>query len=61
MNRILRALTSVVALCAVAGCATKPEPSLGNDWHAGAGTDHTPYRTIPAAIQCDDCRYAPER
>lgn len=59
MTKIFIAIMTIAALSAMGGCATRPEPSMRNDWRTG--TDYTPYRTIPAAIQCDDCRYAPER
>ena len=59
MTRILIAIITLAALGAVSGCATKPEQSFRNDQRAG--TDLSPYRTIPAAIQCDDCRYEPAR
>lgn len=55
MTRILLAV-AVAAVALLAGCAMKPaEPSMRTDWRTG--TDHSPYRSIPAAIQCDDCRY----
>jgi len=57
MTRQLIVLTTALVLVCVSGCATKvPEPTpLRSDWRTG--TDFSPYRTIPTAIQCDDCRY----
>ncbi len=59
MNPVLIAALTAAVLCTLGGCATKSEPAARYDWRTG--TDATPYRTIPALIQCDDCRYAPER
>ena len=47
-------LTFAMLLASASGCATHtPKPSMANDWRTG--TDHTPYRSVPAAIQCDGC------
>ncbi|WP_022978935.1 hypothetical protein [Ideonella sp. B508-1] len=59
MTRILIAIITLAALGALGGCATKQELTMRND--PRVGTDFSPYRTIPAAIQCDDCRYEPAR
>jgi len=48
-------LASVVIAC-LGGCAAASRPiSMENDWRTG--TDHTPYRSIAPAIQCDSCKY----
>lgn len=43
----------------LAGCSAPKATGLRAD--PRAGTDASPYRTIPAAIQCDDCRMPAER
>ncbi len=55
MKRILLSLAAVISafLC---GCAARPQDATAqNDWRAG--TDYSPYRSIPVVLQCDDCRY----
>lgn len=44
---------------AFVGCSTPQASGLRAD--PRAGTDATPYRTIPSTIQCDDCRMPAER
>lgn len=52
MIRLFVALA--ILLVGVPACSTQtPKPSMGNDWRTG--TDHTPYRSVPAVIQCDGC------
>jgi len=43
----------------LAGCSAPKATGFRADPRAGA--DVSPYRTIPAAIQCDDCRLPAER
>jgi hypothetical protein len=53
MKRLV--FVSVVIAC-LGGCAVASKPiAIESDWRTG--TDHTPYRSIAPAIQCDGCRY----
>lgn len=54
--------TSVIILAmtfVLAGCSAPKATGLRAD--PRAGTDTSPYRTIPVSIQCDDCRMPAER
>jgi ABC-type nitrate/sulfonate/bicarbonate transport system substrate-binding protein len=56
MTRILIVLAALAVLATTGGCAATPaKTTMGNGWRSD--TDYSAYRTIPAAIQCDDCRY----
>lgn len=56
----MKTVLSILALAfALAGCSAPKATGLRAD--PRAGTDASPYRTIPAAIQCDDCRMPAER
>lgn len=38
------------------GCAARGDgDAMRSDWRTG--TDYSPYRSIQAVVQCDDCRY----
>jgi hypothetical protein len=56
MKRILF-FAAAAALVVTAGCATKAPPELTMRDDPRAGTEDSPYRSMPVAIQCDDCRY----
>lgn len=51
-----RLALAVALLVAMTGCVTTPAPvTIRND--PRTGTEHSPYRSVPVVIQCDDCRY----
>lgn len=52
-------LTILSMAFVLAGCSAPQATGLRAD--PRTGTDASPYRTIPAAIQCDDCRMPAER
>jgi hypothetical protein len=51
-----RLLMVAVTVALASGCAG---PAKTAGWRADsrAGTDLSPYRTMPVVIQCSDCRY----
>lgn len=56
MLRSAFVLLTLMAAMFSSGCATHDHAvTIFNDWRTG--TEFSPYRSIPAAIQCDDCRY----
>lgn len=55
MNRVLVAVAAVLSVILLGGCAANTPQGMKTD--PRVGTDMSPYRTIPAAIQCDGCGY----
>lgn len=55
-KRLILAAMAVVMGGVLGGCASRQaEDPMRSDWRTG--TDYSPYRSIPAVVQCDDCRY----
>ena len=59
MKTIISILIVSFGLVSLAGCSSPKVVDFRAD--SRAGSDVSPYRTIPAAIQCDDCRMPTER
>jgi hypothetical protein len=47
-------LLTILAVATLGGCASQQPLNMSNDWRTG--TDQTPYRSIPTALICDDCK-----
>lgn len=58
MKTALPILAIALAL-ALPGCSAPKPTGVAAD--PRAGTEASPYRTIPTAIQCDDCRMPGDR
>lgn len=59
MKHIISILIVSFGLVGLAGCSSPKAVDFRADSRAGSYV--SPYRTIPAAIQCDDCRMPAER
>lgn len=59
MKDIISILIISFGLASLAGCSAPNATGLRAD--PRAGSDVSPYRTIPVAIQCDDCSMPSER
>jgi hypothetical protein len=59
MKKIISILIVSFGMASIAGCSAPKAAGLRVDTRAGS--EVSPYRTVPTAIQCDECRMPAER